>query len=97
MIKKVLFGLIWFVIIFLVSYLTTGVLVVFPSVDIRSNQAIYEAAQAFRNTYMTFFVIGALVLTIAGTVIGVLPGTKSRQVAKKKYGGKKKAHKKGKH
>jgi hypothetical protein len=96
MIKKVLFGLMWFVIIFMVSYLTTGALVVFSFVDIRSNRAIYEAAQAFRNTYMIFFAIGSLILTIAGTVSGVLPGTKTKVSAKKKPGIKKKARKKRK-
>jgi cytochrome b subunit of formate dehydrogenase len=96
MIKKVLFGLMWFVIIFMVSYLATGILVVFSSVDMRSNQAIYEAAQAFRNNYMIFFVIGALIFAIVGTVTSILPGTKGKQVVKKKYSGRKKIHKKGK-
>jgi hypothetical protein len=93
MIKKVLFGLMWFVIIFMVSYLTTGAVVVFSTVDIGSNRAIYEAAQAFRNTYMIFFAIGSLILTIAGTVSGVLPGTKRKVSSKKKPGAKKKARK----
>ncbi len=96
MLKKLIFGLIWFVIIFMVSYLGTGIVVVFLSVDIRSNEAIYEAARAFRNNYIIFFAIGSLILTIAGTVTGVLPGTKGKVSATKKRGTKKKAHKKRK-
>jgi heme/copper-type cytochrome/quinol oxidase subunit 2 len=96
MMKKLLFGLMWFVIIFMVSYLATGVTVVLLAGGIESNQAMYEAAQAFRNTYMIFFVIGSLILTVAGTVTGVLPGTKRKASAKKKPSTKKKARKKRK-
>jgi len=96
MTKKLLFGLMWFVIIFMVSYLATGILVVFPTVDIRSKQAIHEATLAFRNTYVIFFIIGSLILAVAGTVTGVLPGTKRKASAKKKPSAKKKARKKRK-
>jgi cytochrome b subunit of formate dehydrogenase len=94
MIKRVLFGLMWFVIIFMVSYMATGVIVVFPTISTGSNQATYEAAQAFRNTYMIFFAIGSLILAVVGTVTGVLPGTKRKESAKKKPSVKKKARKK---
>lgn len=96
MIKKVLFGLMWFVIIFMVSYLTTGVIVVFPTISAGSNQATYEAAQAFRNTYIIFFTIGSLVLAVIGTVTGALPGTKRKASAEKKTSAKKTARKKRK-
>jgi hypothetical protein len=96
MIKKVLFGLMWFMIIFMVSYLATGVTVMLPTISKGSNQAIYEAAQAFRNTYIIFFAIGSLILAVAGTVTGVLPGTKRKESAKKKPSAKKKARKKRK-
>jgi hypothetical protein len=79
MIRRVLFGLMWFVIIFIVSYL-----------------GMYEAAQAFRNTYMIFFAIGSLILTMAGTISGVLPGTKRKASTRKQPGTKKKARKKRK-
>ncbi|MCJ7547130.1 MAG: hypothetical protein MUP30_09970 [Deltaproteobacteria bacterium] len=94
MIKKALFGLMWFVIIFMVSYLGTGVIVVFPTIGTWSNQAIYEATHAFRNTYIIFFAIGSLILAVAGTVTGVLPGTKRKASEKKKASAKKKARKK---
>ena len=96
MIKKVLFGLMWFVIIFMVSYLATGVFVVLLTADITSNRALYDGAQAFRNAYIIFFAIGSLILAVVGTVTGILPGTKRKKNAKKKASAKKKAHKKGK-
>jgi hypothetical protein len=94
MIKKLIFGLIWFLLIFMVSYLATGVIVLFHIADIRSNQAIYEAAQAFRNTYIIFFAIGALILSLIGTVAGILPGTEKKPRAKKRLSVEKKARKK---
>ncbi len=96
MIKKLLFGLMWFVIIFTISYLATGIIVVFPTISTWSKQAVYEATHAFRNTYIIFFAIGSLILTIAGTVTGVLPATKRKASAKKKPGTKKKARQKRK-
>ncbi len=96
MIKKALFGLMWFVIIFIVSYVATGVIVLFPTISTGSNQAIYEATHAFRNSYLIFFAIGSLILTASGTATGILPGTKDRARAKKKPRAKRKAHKKNK-
>jgi cytochrome b subunit of formate dehydrogenase len=84
MIKKPIFGLMWFVIIFMVSYLATGIIVVFPTISTWSKQAVYEATHAFRNNYLIFFAIGSLILTMAGTVTGVLPGTKRKAGAKKR-------------
>ena len=96
MIKKVLLGLLWFVIIFIVSYVGTGVILLLLILAPETNQIKYEAAQMFRNTYMIFFIIGSLILTILGTITGILPGTKKRPRSKKKTGIKKKVHKKGK-
>lgn len=86
----------WFVIIFMVGYLATGVIAVFPTISTGSNQAIYEAAQAFRNTYIIFFALGSLILAVAGSILGVLPGTKTKESAKKKPSAKKTARKKRK-
>ena len=84
MIKKILFGLMWFVIIFMVSYLGTGVIVVFPTISTWSKQAVYEATHTFRQQYILFFAIGSFILTLAGTVTGVLPGTKKKGDTKKR-------------
>ena len=94
MIKKILFGLIWFVVIFLVSYIATGVIFVFLTAGAEANQLKYEAAQAFKDAYMIFFVAGSLIISIFGTVTGILPGTKKKPRAKKKMSPKKKARKK---
>jgi ABC-type Fe3+ transport system permease subunit len=92
MIKKLIFGLMWFVVIFLVIYVVTGATFVLFIIDVETNQAKYEAAQMFRNTYMVFFIIGSLILAFFGTVTGILPGTKKKP--KKKSSAKKKARKK---
>jgi hypothetical protein len=94
MMKKLLFGLMWLVIIFIVSYMATGITVVLLTGG--PLQAKYEAAQAFRQQYMIFFAIGSVILAAAGTVTGMLPGTKRRVSAKKKPSTKKKARKKRK-
>ena len=96
MIKKVLWGLIWFLIIFIVSYVGTGVILLLLILAPETNQIKYEVAQTFRNTYMVFFIVGSLILAILGTATGILPGTKKKPRAKKKTNTKKKIRKKNK-
>jgi hypothetical protein len=90
MIKKLFFGFMWFVIIFIVSYTTTGVIFLLFVAGAETNQAKYEAAQTFRNTYMVFFAIGSLILAVLGSVTGILPGTRKRPRVKKKSSAQKK-------
>jgi uncharacterized metal-binding protein len=90
MIKKLFFGFMWFVIIFMVSYTATGVIFLLFVAGAETNQAKYEAAQAFRNAYMVFFVIGALILAVLGSVTGIVPGTRKRPRFKKKSSTQKK-------
>jgi uncharacterized membrane protein YedE/YeeE len=92
MIKKILRGLMWFVIIFIVSYGVIGI--PFVLLTPGTNQEKREAALAFRDAYIVFFAIGALILAIIGTVTAVLPGTKKKPRAKKKSSTEKKARKK---
>jgi uncharacterized membrane protein len=95
MIKKMVFGFIWFLVIFILSYTATGLLFLLFAAGAGTNQEIYEAAQAFRNAYMIFFLIGAFILAVIGTVTAVLPGTKKKKPrAKKKSSTGKKARKK---
>jgi hypothetical protein len=94
MIKKIIFGFMWFVIIFIMSYAGTGVIFLLLILAPETNQVKYEAAQTFRNTYLVFFAIGSLILTFLGTAAGILPGTKKKPRAKKKAGTKKKTRKK---
>ena len=91
MIKKLVLGLMWFVLIFIVSYVGTGIVLLLLVLAPETNQIKYEAAQTFRNTYMILFIIGSLILVIIGTVTGILPGTKK---PKKKSSAKKKPRKK---
>jgi hypothetical protein len=98
MIKKVLLGLMWFLIICIVSYVGTGVILILVILGPETNQIKYEAAQMFRNTYIVPFAIGSLILTILGIATGILPGTKKKSQkkprAKKKGSAKKKSRKK---
>lgn len=93
MIKKIVFGFIWFIVIFIVSYGVTGV--PFVLLTPGTNQTKYEAALAFRDAYIVFFAIGSLILAILGTAAGILSGTKNLS-AKKKTSVRKKPRKKGK-
>ena len=92
MIKNIIFGLIWFLIIFIMSYVGTGVILLLLILAPETNQIKYEAAQTFRNTYMIFFIIGSLILAFLGAVTGILPGTKKKP--QKKSSAKKKTRKK---
>ncbi len=92
MIKKIVFGFICFLIIFIVSYGVIGV--PFVLLTPGTNQAKREAALAFRDAYVVFFAIGALILTIIGTTIGILPGTKKKPREKKKASTEEKVRKK---
>jgi ABC-type Fe3+ transport system permease subunit len=94
MIKKLIFGFMWFLIIFIVSYVGTGVIFLLFILAPETNQVKYEAARAFKDAYMIFFLAGSLFLAILGTISGILPGTKKKPCAKKKASTKKKARKK---
>jgi len=85
---------VWFLIIFIVSYVGTGVILLLLILAPETNQVKYETAQAFKDAYMIFFLAGSLVLAILGTITGILPGTKKKPHAKKKASAKKKARKK---
>ena len=61
--------------------------------DDELNQVKYEAAQAFKDAYMIFFLAGSFCLAILGTITTILPGTKKPHV-KKKASTKKKTRKK---
>ncbi len=80
MIRKILFGFLWFVVIFVVSYLIGGFIYAVATGVAASGsfQAGRTAGIAFRQTYGNYFLIGALVLAIIGSAAGLLPGTKKK-------------------
>ena len=96
MIKKIIFGLMWFVVIFILSYVGTGVILLFLILAPETNQVKYEAARAFKDAYIIFFLAGSFCLAMLGTITGILPGTRKTPRAKKKASTKKKVRKKGK-
>jgi UPF0716 family protein affecting phage T7 exclusion len=97
MIKKIIFGIIWFVVIFVLSY-SIGGIVYMKAAGVATTggfQAGLEAGRAFREAYRIYFFIGSLILAVIGTVTGILPGTKRQAPAKKKSSTTKKIRKKG--
>jgi UPF0716 family protein affecting phage T7 exclusion len=99
MIKKLVFGLMWFVVIFIISYSIGGYIYIKTTGIAMSGgfQAGLEAGRAVRDAYqeayIIYFVIGSLIIAILGTITNILPGTKKPH-AKKKASTKKKARKK---
>ena len=86
MIKKIIFGLIWFVVIFLVIYISGGFLYVYVN-KINTSGGIktaIEAGRAFRVAYLLYLLIGSFLLALIGTLTGVLPGTKIKSAPKEK-------------
>ncbi len=73
--RRILFGLAWFFVFLLVSFLALGIIIGDPASD---TQAAYEAGQAFGHTYGRYIYLGALVAAIVGSYFRLLPGTKER-------------------
>ena len=100
MLKKIIFGLIWVIVIFIISYSIGGYIYIKTTGIAISGgfQAGLEAGRAVRGAYqeayIMYFIIGSLILAILGTITGILPGTKKKPRVKKKAGTKKKSRKK---
>jgi ABC-type Fe3+ transport system permease subunit len=98
MIKKLIFGLIWFAVIFVISYSLGGYIYMKTTGIAISGgfQAGLEAGRAVRDAYqdayLMHFLIGSLILAILGSATSILPGTKTRP--QKKLSAKKKTRKK---
>ena len=71
--KRIGFGLIWFVVFFLIGIFAVGVVVGDPAPDI---QSAHQAGYAFGKTYGRYLVLGALLASAIGTYFRWLPGTK---------------------
>jgi len=81
MIRKIVFGFIWFFILFIIIYAGCGVLYVYmvkggPAGNF--HQAIQDGIE-FRQAYFKIIIIGVLLISAIGTVTGILPGTKKKK------------------
>jgi Zn-dependent protease len=102
LIKKLIFGLIWFAVIFIISYAiggyiymkTTGVV---PGGGFQAGLEAGRAARsAYRQTYLIYIMLGSLILATIGTATGILPGTGKKAAKGKRANAKKKARRKSK-
>ncbi len=86
MVKRILFGFLWFVVILMVSRMIAGG-VVGASAGAGTTtfeggyQAGFAASQAFFGRWGWLFTVGSLALAVLGTWKGVLPGTKPKKIA----------------
>jgi ABC-type Fe3+ transport system permease subunit len=100
MIRKIIFVLIWFIVIFIISYSIGGYIYIKTTGIAMSGgfQAGLEAGRAVRDAYqeayLIYLLIGSLILACLGTATSILPGTKKKPRAKKKASAKKKGRKK---
>ena len=80
MIRKIIFGFIWFIILFIFIYTGCGVLYVFMTkggTAVNFNEAYYIGLK-FRQQYFSIIGIGVFFITLILTVTGILPGTKKK-------------------
>lgn len=82
-IKRLAFGIVWFVILYVAAYFVVifilAVDIAFSGVDPASAEAAgREMGRMLVKQYNGLFVVGTLLLTICGTVLGILPGTKKK-------------------
>ena len=80
MVRKIIFGFIWVVILFIFIYTGCGVLYVFITKGgavVNFNEA-YHIGLEFRQQYFIIIGIGVFLITLILTVSGILPGTKKK-------------------
>lgn len=84
MIRKIVFGFIWCIVLFVFIYTGCGVLYVFITNGglVGNFQEAYQMGLEFRQAYFTIIGMGVIFITIIGTVAGWLPGTKKRPIQK---------------
>lgn len=83
LIKRLAFGSVWFVILYVVIYIVVicigAVVIAYRGVDPANAEAIGEAmGRTLVQQYNDLFLVGALGFAIFGTVFGILPGTKKK-------------------
>jgi hypothetical protein len=101
-VKRVIFSLMWFAVIFIISYAIGGYIYmktagVVPGGGFQAGLEAGRAARsAYRHAYIIYITCGSLILAVIGTTRGILPGTKKKAAKGKKATAKRKARKKSK-
>ncbi len=75
MVKRILCGILWWVVIYFVACFITGALAAVLT-GAQGAEAGAQAGSAAYEAFGTYIVLGSIVLTALGTWKGVLPGTK---------------------
>ena len=80
--RRLLFCLLWFVLFAVVALMVSGLAVALSCPETEEFSVGYECGKAateqFMGKYRLPIVAGALLLSVAGTLAGVLPGTRKR-------------------
>ena len=80
--KRVIFGIIWCVVIYFVACVVAGAIaggIAGANDPANAAQAGQEAGARVVGENRMWFVLGAVVVSVVGTVTGFLPGTKSNK------------------
>jgi hypothetical protein len=82
--KRVLMGIVWFVVLYIGSCMAIGMGVGFVAGThdpAHAKEAGKVAAQKTLQPYLPYLLGGSLLLAFAGTATGILPGTRKRKPA----------------
>ena len=80
--KRVIFGFIWCVVIYLVACTVAGAIaggLAGANNPANAAQAGAEAGARFVGENRMWFALGAVVVSVVGTITGFLPGTKTKK------------------
>lgn len=84
MFKRILLGVVWFVVLYMGACMITGAIAgaIAGSQDpANASTAGYQAGQQVVIALRGYFLLGALLLSIIGTSLGILPGTRKKAPA----------------
>lgn len=86
MIRKIIFGFIWFILLFIIIYTGCGILYVFLTKGgvVGNFQEAYQIGLEFRHAYFTIIGTAVMFITVIGTITGFFPGTKKKTITENK-------------